>query len=82
MLDFTLTFPLPQCPSEQPHPAPPGGVRRWAMVKKPRPKTLIVPMTPPTRVLLVNVVPPAPLVPKVLLVKLVALVKLVCLVPR
>lgn len=52
------------------------------MAKKPRPKTLIFPVTSPPRVPLVNVVLLALLVPKVLLVKLVAPVKPVCLVPR
>lgn len=52
------------------------------MVKKPRLETLIVPLTPPTRVPLVNVALLAPLAPKVPPVKRVVPVKLVCLVPR
>lgn len=52
------------------------------MMKWPRLETLIVAVTFPTRVLLVNAVLLALLAPKVLLVKLVAPVKLVCPVPR
>lgn len=77
-----MTFPLPPVPLRAPHSAPPGGVRSWPMVKKPRLETLIVPLTPPTRVPLVNVALLAPLAPKVPPVKRVVPVKLVCLVPR
>lgn len=78
-----MTSPLPPVPLRALPTLPsPGGLRHWSMVKKPSLKTLIVPVTPPTRVPLVNVVLLVPLGPKVLLVKLVALVKLVCLVPR
>lgn len=78
-----LDLPTPhQALTSSPQFCPHGRNKMLAYGVGPRLETLIVPVTPPTRVPLVNVVLLALLAPKVLLVKLVALVKLVCLVPR